>query len=137
MAKVVMLDRKREFGQVIGAGGPRFEQDGKLFDVAGRLYVAPPSVPDLDESADPKEQLKQAVHTIETLKQELIVAYEEIARLQSAVVTDIDDTGDGFPDLPGTSSPSDTPVGDVVADVVADVPATSEVDQQLAAQGVL
>jgi len=135
MAKVVMLDRKREFGQVIGAGGPRFEQDGKLFDVAGKLYVAPPSVPDLDESADPKEQLKQAVNTIEALKQELIVAYEEIARLQNAVVTNVDDTEDGFPDLPGT--PPAYPPEYPCPDGVVIVPATSEVDQQLAAQGVL
>jgi len=121
VAKPVMLDKNREYGEVMGGSGPRYEQDGKLFDVAGKLYVAPPRKVEDDEAIDPlvrlqvlKEQLQAALDENEKLRQEL------------AKVVVLDDEGDGFPDLPGSGSAETSETSE-----------TSEVDEQLAKQGVL
>lgn len=90
MAK--MLDRNRDFGEVMGSGIARFEQDGALFDIYGR-------------------RLKAAAITA-------MSTFEEV----------IDESDDESP-IPPVVEPEM-----VVDDTAAD---TSELDAQLAAQGVL
>lgn len=135
MAKRAKLDKKKPFGSIYGRGNRRFEQGGEFFDVEGN-HVPDEVVADTGGEVGGDDQLTALAIENEQLKKQLA----ELTAPNNAVPVEPAKADTAEEDKPAAAKADDKKTPSAEPKVgkgkkTAETTETSEIDDQLAAQG--